>query len=68
MAENGKRWLTIEQLVEILPYKRSTIYYLVHVRAISFVKKRGRLFFEFGEIQRWMEEGNSNGNGDRVSD
>lgn len=51
-----KRWLTIDQLAAIVPYRKSTLYYLVHVKAIPHVKKRGKLFFELNEITRWMEQ------------
>jgi len=47
------RWLTINQLREILPLK-SRIYYLTHVAAIPHHKIGQTLLFREDEILEWM--------------
>jgi excisionase family DNA binding protein len=49
------RWLTINQLREILPLKKSRIYYLTHVAAIPHHKIGQALLFREDEILEWME-------------
>jgi excisionase family DNA binding protein len=48
------RWLTINQLREILPLKKSRIYYLTHVAAIPHHKIGQTLLFREDEILEWM--------------
>ncbi len=46
MIENGtiatvmaaRRWLTLEQLLEVLPLKKSYVYYLTHTRQIPVTR------------------------------
>ena len=49
------RWLTIRQLMEIVPLKKSRIYYLTHVAAIPHHKIGQTLFFREDEIPEWLE-------------
>ncbi|MBI3664352.1 MAG: helix-turn-helix domain-containing protein [Acidobacteria bacterium] len=64
---SDRRWLTLEQLLEVLPLKRSRIYYLTHTRQIPFRKVGRTLLFDFAEIQKWLE-GSGNGNDPGISD
>jgi excisionase family DNA binding protein len=66
-SDNGRRWLTLEQLLEVLPLKRSRIYYLTHTRQIPFRKVGRTLLFDLAEIQKWVE-GSGNGNDPGISD
>jgi excisionase family DNA binding protein len=64
MIENGtaatvmavRRWLTLEQLLEVLPLKRSYIYYLTHTRQIPVTRIGRRLLFDYDRIVVWLEE------------
>jgi len=49
------RWLNIDQLMRIVPLKRSRIYYLTHIGAIPHHKTGQTLFFREDEILKWME-------------
>lgn len=64
---SGRRWLTLEQLLEVLPLKRSRIYYLTHTRQIPFRKIGRTLLFDLAEIQKWLE-GSRNGDDQGISD
>lgn len=66
-SANGRRWLTLEQLLEVLPLKRSRIYYLTHTRQIPFRKVGRTLLFDLAEIQKWLE-GSGDGNDQGISD
>ncbi|MCI0724609.1 MAG: helix-turn-helix domain-containing protein [Acidobacteria bacterium] len=66
-SAKGRRWLTLEQLLEVLPLKRSRIYYLTHTRQIPFRKIGRTLLFDLAEIQKWLE-GSGNGNDPGISD
>jgi excisionase family DNA binding protein len=59
--------LTLEQLLEVLPLKRSRIYYLTHTRQIPFRKVGRTLLFDLAEIQKWLE-GSGNGDDPSISD
>jgi excisionase family DNA binding protein len=48
------RWLSINQLMEIVPLKKSRIYYLTHVAAIPHHKVGQTLLFREDEILEWM--------------
>jgi excisionase family DNA binding protein len=48
------RWLNINQLMEILPLKKSRIYYLTHVAEIPHHKIGQTLLFREDEILEWM--------------
>jgi excisionase family DNA binding protein len=49
------KWLNIEQLVRILPLKKSRIYYLTHIGAIPHHKVGQTLLFREDEILEWMQ-------------
>jgi len=49
------RWLNIDQLMEILPLKKSRTYYLTHVAAIPHHKIGQTLLFREDEVLDWME-------------
>jgi excisionase family DNA binding protein len=49
------RWLNIEQLRQILPLKKSRIYYLTHIGAIPHHKVGQTLLFREDEILEWMQ-------------
>jgi len=49
------RWLSITQLLEVLPLKKSRIYYLTHIGAIPHHKIGQTLLFREDEILEWME-------------
>jgi excisionase family DNA binding protein len=66
-SANGRRWLTLEQLLDVLPLKRSRIYYLTHTRQIPFRKVGRTLLFDLAEIQKWLE-GSGNGDDTGISD
>ena len=57
MEENlpKPRWLNINQLMAILPLKKSRIYYLTHVAEIPHHKIGQTLLFREDEILEWME-------------
>jgi predicted DNA-binding transcriptional regulator AlpA len=49
------KWLNLRQLMEIVPFKKSRIYYLTHIGAIPHHKVGQTLFFREDEIVKWME-------------
>jgi excisionase family DNA binding protein len=49
------KWLTINQLIQVLPLKKSRIYYLTHIGAIPHHKIGQTLLFREDEIVEWME-------------
>jgi predicted DNA-binding transcriptional regulator AlpA len=51
----GPRWLNINQLMQILPLKKSRIYYLTHIAAIPHHKVGQTLLFREDEILEWMQ-------------
>lgn len=51
-----RRWLTLEQLVEVLPFKKGYVYYLTHTRQIPVPRIGRRLLFDYDRIVRWLEE------------
>jgi len=52
----AKRWLTVDQLLEIVPIKRSRLYYLTHTHRIPGVCRIGRtLLFDYDAIVDWLE-------------
>ena len=50
-----RRWLNVEQLLEIVPLKKSRVYYLTHTRQIPFVRLGTSLLFDYDAIVEWME-------------
>jgi hypothetical protein len=51
-----RRWLTLEQLLEVLPLKKSYVYYLTHTRQIPVTRIARRLLFDYDRIVGWLEE------------
>ena len=51
-----RRWLTLEQLLEVLPLKKSYVYYLTHTRQIPVTRIGRRLLFDYDRIVEWLEE------------
>jgi len=51
-----RRWLTLEQLLEVLPVKKSYVYYLTHTRQIPVTRIGRRLLFDYDRIVEWLEE------------
>jgi hypothetical protein len=55
---DDKRFVTLEQLVEIFPFlKKSRVYYLTTTKGIPFYRVGRSLVFETGEVQHWIESG-----------
>ena len=50
------KWLNIEQLMRILPLKKSRIYYLTHISGIPHHKIGQTLLFREDEILQWMRD------------
>lgn len=48
-----QKLMDIEQLSEYIHYKKTSIYGLVQKNKIPYIK-RGKLFFEKGEIDKWL--------------
>lgn len=56
---NIKRVLTIDDVVELTGYTKEYIYKLVWLKEIPHYKpNKKRLYFERGEIENWMLQGN----------
>ena len=50
-----RRWLTLEELLEKLPLKKSRVYYLVHTKQIPHHRIGRTLIFDYDEIIDWVE-------------
>ena len=50
------QYLTIEELAELIGYKKTSIYGLVQKKKIPYHKK-GKLFFLKSEIMEWLKSG-----------
>ena len=50
------QYLTIEELGELIGYKKTSIYGLVQKKKIPFIKK-GKLYFQKSEIMEWLKSG-----------
>jgi hypothetical protein len=67
IANPARRWLNVEQLMTIVPLRKSRIYYLTHTRQIPFVRIGKTLFFEYDAIVKWVENhGESAGVSDKA--
>jgi excisionase family DNA binding protein len=51
-----EQYLTIEELGELIGYKKTSIYGLVQKNKIPY-HKRGKLFFLKSEIMEWLKNG-----------
>ncbi len=52
----AKHWLTLEQLLGVLPLKKSYVYYLTHTGQIPVTRVGRRLLFDYDRIVEWLEE------------
>jgi hypothetical protein len=52
--EFQKRWLNMEQLLSVLPLKKSRVYYLVHTNRIPHHHIGKTLIFDYDEIASWV--------------
>jgi len=54
---NGKqsKYLTVEELCQLLKLKKSYIYDLTYRKKIPFIKIGRHLRFDLEEIQKWIE-------------
>ena len=50
-----RRWLTVEQLISVVPLRRSRVYYLTHTRQIPFVRLGKTLLFDYDAIVKWVD-------------
>jgi excisionase family DNA binding protein len=51
----ARRWLTVEQLMQIVPLRKSRVYYLTHTRQIPFVRLGKTLLFDYDAIVKWVD-------------
>ena len=51
----ARRWLTVAQLMEVVPLRKSRVYYLTHTRQIPFTRVGKTLLFDYHAIVKWME-------------
>jgi predicted DNA-binding transcriptional regulator AlpA len=51
---NQTRWLNMEQLLAVLPLKKSRVYYLVHTNRIPHCHIGKTLIFDYDEIASWV--------------
>ena len=51
-----EKLLTIQDLSNITTLAKSTLYSYVHYRTIPFIKIGGRIVFEEGSIQKWINK------------
>ena len=56
VKNSSRRWLNLEQLREVVPLRKSRIYYLTHTRQIPFVRVGKTLLFEYDAIVKWVED------------
>ena len=53
----ARRWLTLEQLLEVLPLKKSYINYQTHTRQTPVTRIGPQLPFDYNRIVAWLGEG-----------
>ncbi len=58
-----EQYLTIDELCELIGYKKTSIYGLVQKNKIPYHKK-GKLFFLKSEIMEWLKSGKKATSGD----
>ena len=51
-----EKLLTVQDVSNITTLAKSTLYSYVHYRTIPFVKLGGRIVFENGAIQKWINK------------
>lgn len=57
LFENRIAFLSIHDVAQWLGYSVGTLYNLTSKNLIPHRKKRGKLYFDPGEIQNWIDEG-----------
>jgi len=50
-----RRWLNVEQLMAVVPLRKSRVYYLTHTRQIPFVRLGKTLLFDYDAIVKWVD-------------
>jgi excisionase family DNA binding protein len=50
-----RRWLNVDQLISVLPLRKSRVYYLTHTRQIPFVRLGKTLLFDYDSIVKWVD-------------
>jgi excisionase family DNA binding protein len=55
MSQARRRLLTLAQLLEVVPLKRSRVYYMTHTRQIPFIRIGHTLLFDMDEINTWID-------------
>jgi excisionase family DNA binding protein len=50
-----KVYLSVQDLMKLLPLKRSHVYSLIQSKKVPFYKIGGRYMFEKTEIENWIE-------------
>jgi excisionase family DNA binding protein len=58
------RLLTLGEFLNLVPLKKSRVYYLTHTRQIPYVKVGRTLMFDEEEIVEWIRRQRVNGDGD----
>jgi excisionase family DNA binding protein len=51
----ARRWMTVEQLMDVVPLRKSRVYYLTHTRQIPFVRLGKTLLFDYDAIVKWVD-------------
>jgi predicted DNA-binding transcriptional regulator AlpA len=54
--ENNKKLLNINDMVEIYGFKPWGIRHRVRMRTIPFIKLNRSIYFDRGDIEKWLEE------------
>ena len=55
MLGDAKRYLTVEHLLDLIPLKKSRVYYLVHTGEIPHFHLGRTLLFDREEIRAWID-------------
>ena len=50
-----KVYLSVQDLIKLLPLKKSHIYSMIQTKTMPFYKLGGRYMFEKIEIEKWIE-------------
>ena len=56
MEDTGKRFMTVEEVADLLHLKKNTIYKKVTARDIPSIRIGGRTLFDVAEIEQWIAE------------
>ena len=58
----AKSYISVQDLMKLLPLKRSHIYSLIKKKKIPFYKLGGLILFDKKEIVEWFEQNKNNSN------